>query len=153
MEHGEHRTKLTSFARKPKIDMWRFLRKFIPIAIILALIASWFHFHLLDGLDGFLLRLIVGSEDTLYAEGYTDKGFRSVRQGYRREQVERALGKPMEIVPAGRTAPKNWVFRLSDGGYEGWIYSVSRNDSHYRIRVILFKQGVVIGKVAEFYVD
>lgn len=55
------------------------------------------HIYLLDGLDGWFW---TGGfqEDTVYARGYSDRGFRKVRHGMRREDVSELLGPPLGEV-------------------------------------------------------
>ena len=56
------------------------------------------HFYLLDGLQGWFFSGGVFTEDTVYAEGYSDKGFRSVRTGMSQQDVLDILGIPIEEI-------------------------------------------------------
>jgi hypothetical protein len=51
------------------------------------------------------------------------------------------------------TAPDGWWYRRAGSDDEGWSYSHSQHDDNYRIRVIVFRDGKVVGKVAKFYFD
>lgn len=98
--------------------------------------------YLLDGVDGwFFSKLAVGVEDTQYASGYTDGGFRAIRIGVSKEEVLGILGSPLKVWSDDRE------------GLEIWGYTSTPSDSNYRIRVVQFRGGVVVGKVSEFYVD
>jgi hypothetical protein len=55
--------------------------------------------------------VVVGltSDDTVYAPGYSATKFRRIRVGMSREEVTRALGKPLSVDPAP--------------GYVMWVYA------------------------------
>lgn len=97
------------------------------------------HIWLIDGLDG----LIWGSlfqEDTAYATGYSDSAWRSVRIGMAQADVHAAIGEPLQI----------WT---NEDASVGMSWSSSPGDTHYRCRVLQFRDGHVLEKHAEFYVD
>lgn len=54
------------------------------------------HFYLLDGLDGWFLSL--AGEDTVYATGYSDSGFRRVHRGMSEVELLELLGQPLGEV-------------------------------------------------------
>ncbi len=58
--------------------------------------------------------------------------FTEIEEGMRQERVRGILGKPVR---------------------ESWAYSKSPGSSHFRIRTIMLKDGIVIKKFHEFYVD
>ena len=99
------------------------------------------HISMLDGLDGFLLSRLF-QEDTVYAEGYTDEGFRQVHIGMSETEVRQLLGDPLETY-----MPRQGVNRTS------LQYSRSPGNTHYRIRAIFIRDGRVISKKVEFWVD
>ena len=105
------------------------------VAVILVGIHHW----LIDGIDG----LIWGSllqEDTAYAAGYTDHGWRTVRTGMTEDGVRDLIGQPLQV----------WT---NQGGSVGMRWSRSPGDTHYRCRVLQFSNGRVSEKHTEFYVD
>ena len=102
-----------------------------------------FHLWLPDGLEGVVFGIAL-HEDTLYAAGYSDGGFRRVTAGMSEAQVEEVLGAP----------ESRWTIERSGNGPDaGARWSYSPGDTHYRCRVILFRRGHVVKKHAEFYVD
>lgn len=89
---------------------------------------------------GWLFSRLVG-EDTRYASGYTGRAFRQIGAGMSKEEVLELLGPP-----------------LGHGFYEPdrleiWRYSLSPSDDSYRVRVVQFRDGLVIAKVHELYAD
>jgi len=107
----------------------------IPVGILMII-----HALLLDGLDGVIWSLI-HKEDTQYSQEYTDTGFRKIEVGMAKEHVLFILGRPL-------------FARSYENDKEYWYYSTSPNDTHYRIRIIVFSpKGFVIKKVSEYYVD
>jgi hypothetical protein len=123
----------------------------VPVAIYsrlrLLLISSliiasliWLNSFLLDGLEGTSNSLLLG-EDTYYSAGYSDSAFRKVKIGMTKDQVRALLGEPLSEYP------------IVEGGREGWRYSWKRTDTHYRARVVIFKDGRVVKVRAHFYVD
>ena len=91
----------------------------------------------LDGWPGVLLRLTLG-EDTEFAADYSAFGFWSVREGMTTDEVVARIGQPLERV------------HLDD---ELWRYSRSPSDTNYRSRSIRVRDGRVVERRAEFYVD
>lgn len=96
-----------------------------------------------DGVEGLLWGLFWG-EDTAYAAGYTDAGFRQVTVGMTRTQVHNLLGPPLQ----------RWSFAPDiHGADNGERWSHSPGDDSYRIRVVRYRGNVVVRKQTEFYVD
>lgn len=111
------------------------------VAIAGALLAA--DGYLLDGLDGLMWAAIL-AEDTVYASGYSDAGFRRVRLGMTYDDVRRLIGEP-EL---------SWSIDGSSGGPDlGARWSYSPADTNFRCRVLLFREQRVVRKHAEFYVD
>ena len=109
--------------------------------LVSVLVAVIVHVATLDGLNGFVWSCLF-QEDTLYASGYSDHAFRLVRKGMSEAEVRSLLGNPLELYPPDRF--RDWTsirFSKSPGG------------THYRSRVVNVRGGVVIGKLANFYVD
>jgi hypothetical protein len=57
------------------------------------------------------------------------------------EEILDTLGPPLErsYYPQGRL--------------DIWRYSLSPSDDSYRVRVVQLRDGVVVGKASEFYID
>lgn len=74
------------------------------IALLGAGLASA-HIYLLDGLDGWLFS-VLGENDTLYARGYSDAGFRQAHRGMPESELLKLLGTPLgEVWIYQRAAP------------------------------------------------
>ena len=122
--------------------MRRRLKMLAIAALVSGSVALGLDSYLLDGIDGlFFSKLALGGEDTQYASGYTDGGFRAIRIGVSKEEVLGILGSPLKLWPDEHE------------GLEIWGYTSTPSDSNYRIRVVQFRGGVVVDKVSEFYVD
>jgi hypothetical protein len=145
--------------------------------IIVLAVQTWS----LDGVDGEALALIL-PDDTEYAAGYSDRAFRSVREGMTKQMVTDLLGKPL-WESWHYSQPLNCDVHVRDGLIkwappeckgmainEGmtsdavvaargeptrrtWLFSWSPTDTHYRARTILFESGRVTSIHATFYVD
>jgi hypothetical protein len=120
-------------------------KRYIAIGAIalLAIAGDVTHVATLDGLDGVFWSSMF-HEDTVYAPGYSDTAFRKIHAGMPESEVKALLGAPISLYPAYQNTGQDWTT---------WCYSDSPGDTHYRIRAIRMKDGVVIGKHAEFYVD
>lgn len=117
------------------------LRKLAIALCVTALVMGiGYEMATVEGVGGLLLRLIYG-EDTVFSAGYSEAGFRRIRSGSTAQEVESALGKPLETATDGT-------------GRSVWRYSRSGSDTHYRSRIVVLNQiGVVVEVAAEFYVD
>jgi hypothetical protein len=96
---------------------------------------------LLDGWPMWLLSGVFG-HDTEYAPSYSPLAFLLVRNGMAEEQVLSMVGEPLETHRS-----------QSDSQLVVWLWTRSRNSSNYRVRVITFRQGRVVEKCSEFYLD
>ena len=97
------------------------------------------HSWSLDGVSGLAFSVLL-DEDTSYASGYSDRGFRSIRVGMPKEQVEKLIGQPL---------------------VETWSYEITRphdgctsvSVSHGQVTSFCFddceKLGITIGVPAE----
>jgi hypothetical protein len=92
----------------------------------------------LDGIRGYIMRIFF-RDTTIYADRYSDKGFRDLALGSETDAVRARLGDPIE----------------SDicEDMERWRYTKSKSDSHYRYRQLSFKNGRLIKKEHYYYVD
>ena len=97
----------------------------------------------IDGTEGLVLGVLLG-EDTVYAPRYSDSGFRHVVLGMSRSQVEALIGAPQRKWPTDEH---------TDHPDVGARWSYSPGDTHFRCRVLLFRNGVVVEKHSDFYVD
>jgi hypothetical protein len=67
-------------------------------------------------------------DDTIYARGYSEKGFQSVQPGMSKDQVRTLLGKPLKeevfdcvgSTPAGGDIDAIEIWRYSSPGTFGW---------------------------------
>jgi hypothetical protein len=117
----------------------------LAVFVIVGLLGlfSFAHFYLIDGVSGLLLGAFF-REDTVYARGYSDSGFRRVRIGMTDHQVETLIGPPLTAWP---------IPNSPSGADTGERWSFSPGDTHFRCRVLLFRNHRVVVKHAEFYVD
>ena len=121
--------------RKPL--RWR-LRAAAAVAVPLT---AALHFGSLDGWPWAAFPYVVG-DDTHFAPGYSALGFWNVRAGMTAEDVVARAGEPLERYPIDGHPDE-----------EGWRWTRSPHSSHYRIRSVLFRQGHVVERSAEFYWD
>jgi hypothetical protein len=106
------------------------------------LIAAVVQFTLLDGWFGTLVDLTSAGDDTSSAADYSALGFWSVRAGMTQQRVLECVGEPLERYPIPNKPDMM-----------GWRWTRSPHDMDYRVRVILFRNGVVGRKISEHYFD
>lgn len=184
-----------------KIMIVKVLGGVILAAIICFLTFDW---YLLDGIDGWFFSSILNfaeNEDTVYAVGYTDQGFRQVKRKMSEDDVVKLIGRPLrEVWIYEATEEMERIFEddngtiVTDGKIriffenstvqvitkgisqisgkiekgmkqediltilgvpekKSWVYSKSPGDRSYKIRTIILKDGNVLKKIHEFYVD
>jgi hypothetical protein len=96
-----------------------------------------------DGVAGILGPLVFG-DDTVWATGYTDAGFRAVRIGMSRTEIYALLGPPLHVMPTktGQVA-------------EGWttLDSSPNAQCNLFVRQIWFQGDTATSIVAEFSPD
>ena len=97
----------------------------------------------LDGIIGLLGPILFG-DTTIYSDRWNYWRYRSVKRGMTVDEVTQLLGEPLN-----KTDNEFWP----DGPDFIFHYSRSSCDSHYRERSIGFKNGRVVKKYSEFYVD
>jgi hypothetical protein len=110
-------------------------------AVVGVLLTAAFQFTLFDGWPGDLWALEFG-DDTEFASGYSAFGFWSVRPGMTTGEVTALLGPALVRFPVREQPGEEW-----------WRWTRSPHGSSYRLREILFRQGRVVEKYSEFYVD
>ena len=126
------------------------------IAMVLCAVVFGVHIAFLDGVDGILCTVLLGpDEDTVYAGGYNISSFRKIRNGIPQAEVLAILGEPIDRfgMKEDSSADDGWWYRRADSDAEGWSYSKSANSSHYRKRIVVFRDSRVVDKIAKFYVD
>lgn len=128
------RTVLTRTGRSSRIGF---------LLVATAAMAVGLNAYLIDGLAGLVWGALL-PEDTVYAPGYTDAGFRRVHLGMSYDEVLGQLGEPQRTWPLDGS---------SDGAEGGARWSYSPSDTNFRCRVLLFRDRRVVDKHAEFYVD
>lgn len=95
----------------------------------------------LDGVQGLLFGTFL-EEDTEYGPGYSHSAFKQISPGMQRGEVELLIGPPLNEWPME-----------SAGQHLGARWSHSPSDTHFRLRVVWFRSGIVVGVHTEFYVD
>ena len=92
--------------------------------------------------------LFSGGEETVYASGFSEFGFRSIKQGMSSNNVYELIGSPLRVVQQNENDKPSEI---------EWIYSDSSPTSkkgNFLIRiVVLDEQGVVKRKETGLYVD
>lgn len=96
------------------------------------------------GTEEVVLDLLL-TDDTIHAPGYTDDQFNLIEVGMTESEVLRRLGPPIDEPYHPQIDRQDWD--------KGMRWTRSAHDSHYKVRVVLFRAGRVSEKFAEFYVD
>jgi outer membrane protein assembly factor BamE (lipoprotein component of BamABCDE complex) len=107
---------------------------FLAAAIVATILTLW---RPIDGYSGLVLLLVYG-EDTEWAGGYTNRGFRSTQVGMQRDQIHAILGPPLTT----------WQF-IDGFTTEYWTRSPSGGD--HRQRGFVFEGDIAIEKVSGFW--
>ena len=94
----------------------------------------------LDGYTGLLFRILLNTDDTVYARDYTDYNFLALKRGMTKQQVIWLLGRP--FAEFNRT-----------GNAISMQYSKSPRDTHYRARAVLLQDNKVVDIISYYYVD
>lgn len=113
----------------------RMMEPFFTVLLSGVVMLLALHLYLLDGLDGWWLSL--RRDNTKFAATYSDRRFREICPGMSMGEVRLKLGEPLRVWPYQRI--------------EVWSYSDSRAYGYYRIRVVQFREGMVIRKVSDFF--
>ncbi len=117
-------------------------RLVMAVACALVLLLGWIGAtYPFDGLSGAIFTLALG-DATEYAAGYSDSNFTAVRKGMSMPQVRDLLGEPLFVSSVSKY-----------DGTVNWVYTRRTRDTHYRERVVVFKDGVVVRILAEYYLD
>jgi hypothetical protein len=83
---------------------------------------------------------IMFSHDTIYTNGYTERAWLNIRSGMQGSEVRALLGPPFKTLDY-------------PGGLEAWLYTKSPSGSDYWKRVVLLRDGIVMGLDGGFYDD
>jgi hypothetical protein len=111
------------------------------VAVGLTAGVALYRWQPLDGYGGTVMAAVWGN-NTVWAPGYTDAGFRAVRIGMKRSEVYALLGKPLGTYPT------------SGGGVtEYWTQMGPDTDCSVYHRHVTFQGDVVVTKLAEFSPD
>jgi hypothetical protein len=150
-------------------------------ALVITVLMTTLHLLSLDGLDGWLLATFY-EDDTEYANGYSEAGFKNVRIGSSAAEVIALLGphlgeawgfeasdREYAQVSLDRDSRVEYVWprgRIRIGISIGELHSLmgppdlkilsytrSPNDRSYRVRVIHMRQGRVSEKLHHYYLD
>lgn len=118
--------------------------KRVKIALFLTtLIVLSYEFLSLDGIAGIVFP-IAFPDSTIYSARWNYWGYRRVRKGMSMSDVMELLGPPI----------RQWNNEVENDKIETrFAYTRSSTDSHFRIRQIVFREGKVVGKFHEYYVD
>jgi hypothetical protein len=158
-------------------------RRHLVAAVVVVGAVIWLDMHSLDGIPGILLLRLLG-DDTRYAAGYTDRGFRAVHTGLTESEVRALLGPPLGemwrydngstcdfvYVRGGEVDTivlddcrakgirahmpvKDVVRLLGSSHHVAWRYTESPRSTHYRERVICFRDGLVSDLRSGVYLD
>lgn len=88
-----------------------------------------------------------GGADTIYASGYSETGFRSIRRGMTSNDVYRLMSDPLRVVHTHRNGQPEIA----------WIYadsSPTNRSGNFLIRVVVLDtEGVVLRSESGLYVD
>lgn len=120
---------------RPRPFLWGvWIASFVLVAVLVAPVA------ILDGPMG-IFGVLLFQPDTEYSNGYSDWKFLKLKQGMSASEVQALLGAPLRVTEF----PKEHE--------QVWFYSRSPHDTHYRCRVVEFRDSVVAKIHTEFYVD
>lgn len=121
-------------------DITTDMKKKVIIPILLGTALLSLHFYSLDGVHGNMMSLIF-NPDTEYSEGYSDKAFRKIEVGQKKEDVIQLLGEPISSSqPKKKTREVLW-------------YSHSPSGGDYRLRTVTIIDGRVSAVTNSYYVD
>jgi hypothetical protein len=110
------------------------------LTVLGALALSAYRYWPVEGIFGYGLSVVFG-EDTEWAGGYTDEGWRVVRIGMNEADVHSLLGPPLYVVwDRGGTVTTHW-----------WTRSPSNGD--YRERAVVFFGDKSVEKISGYWVD
>lgn len=95
-------------------------------------------YYTLDGIWGWFFSSL--GDDTEYAPGYSDHGFRRIRIGMTEQEVLSLVGPPLARGPMR-------------GTNQTWVWSRSPSDGNYRVRTVIFENERVSKVNHGFHLD
>jgi len=116
-------------------------------AVAILVLSMWW--RSMDGISGNLFAAL--SDDTVWADGYSDDAFRSVRIGMTRAEVYGLLGPPLEVRQTLGTFDFDTQRQNAGEVVECWTRTP--NNSDYRVRQIVFMGNLVVDKPTMLYLD
>jgi hypothetical protein len=139
---------------------FRVRRMMVAVAVVgIVLVLAKYLF--IDNRPGDILAAAIsalGGHYTVYADGYSESKFRSIRVGMTVRQVEEILGPPLVQgqwqVPNGNGPITPGIGALDDIWYytRGGKHVQQGTVSHWK-RAVLFRNGVVWGTDSTYYLD
>jgi hypothetical protein len=117
------------------------VRQMMVVVAALGIILTLARYVFIEDSPDQLLAGILHPHSTVYASGYNESRFRSIRIGMGTSQVERLVGSPLERRPA-------WW----SPGDDLWLYTRGRTSTSRR-RWVVFRNGKVVAVINDFYVD
>ncbi|RQV96850.1 hypothetical protein EH221_04520 [bacterium] len=139
---------------------------FTILLVVFCALVAWAHFFHLDGAFDFILG-VLSFEDTLYAPGYSNAGFKCVHEGTTRERVLELIGYPIyksliyctaennlegsydyrklyiiahsvtDIIKGNSRGSGNDITKCADGYSEDKFGSIKLGQSEYEVMKIL----------------
>jgi len=124
-------------------------KKIITLLNITLLIGTFYLWEKsrIDGIAGDLLGILLKT-DTKYSDGYTDIGFKKIKNGMSEKEVIETLGEPLV-----RWKPYKKTKYKEKEHYVCFQYSESPNSTNYRLRQVHLENKIVVKVIAEFYLD
>jgi hypothetical protein len=131
------------------------------LVAIVAVVLSLAKYFFIENRPRDILAAALGALDgeyTVYAEGFSEYSFRSIRVGMSSRQVEEIMGPPLEKgqwqVPSGSGPVTPGVGPLDDIWYytRGGKHVPGRTASHWT-RAVLFRNGIVWGTDSTYWAD
>ena len=132
---------------------WRPTRRQVRLGIISLLASPLILFVLFDLGCGFEGRSVLWpSIDTVYAPGYSEGAFRTIRAGMTRRQVDAIMCKPLFVHRMAGVG-----YTLPDAGYMRYSYTRDGRcpwgDFAWLGREVRFQDGVVVEVFSDLYYD
>jgi outer membrane protein assembly factor BamE (lipoprotein component of BamABCDE complex) len=119
------------------------IRQLLVATAVLGVIVAFVRFVFIDNSPDQLLASAILGESTVYAKGYSEHRFRTIKVGMTASQVEAIMGTPLRkgLHPA---------FGLPDP----WFYTYHEDmTANYKRRWVVFNNGKVVNVINDFWVD
>jgi hypothetical protein len=144
-----------------QLGLWFSVRRIMFVIVIFGVVLALAKYLFIENKPWDILAAAFGALDghyTVYADGYSESSFRSIRVGMSVRQVEEIMGPPQEKrqwqVPDGSGLNTTGVGPLDDI----WYYTrggrhVERGTASHWQRAVLFRNGLVWGKDSTCWLD